>query len=367
MRIHIAYSDRHYRPNQPNPRSEWFSCAQIARHTFEAFIAAGYEVTYGDAVPEGKIDLLWTSRILRRTPNVGRMIYFAPIAHWGCVRSRMRAASGRLHGAEGDGFFSDQRLSAYTKTLLQSDRIVLIGNQIIQNSFSDEMKVLGAKLVLIECGVDTERYTAIDTSSPRANQFVHTATSFSVRKGTDCLVGAWAKVADKIPEARLMLLGREGDVEVNGWANSRADVELAGDFVGGSVDYIQKLSSSRWVVLPSVAEGQAGTLLEAMACGCVPIATRASGVDAECYGGAAVTSLTPEALADAMLTATRCWDAESPAEVRNQVCRRHGWADFRARIVEIVTQAADGYSMAKGAMSSSFLAQLYVLRKRLAK
>ncbi len=57
------------------------------------------------------------------------------------------------------------------------------------------------------------------------------------------------------------------------------------------------------LVLPSLAEGQAGTLLEAMSCGCIPIATPQTGVDAAAYGGTLIASASVEAVAEAMIAA----------------------------------------------------------------
>ena len=54
-------------------------------------------------------------------------------------------------------------------------------------------------------------------------------------------------------------------------------------------------------VLPSLSEGQAGVILEAMACGCPVIATRESGVDFEPGCGVTVPVADPDALAQAII------------------------------------------------------------------
>jgi glycosyltransferase involved in cell wall biosynthesis len=43
--------------------------------------------------------------------------------------------------------------------------------------------------------------------------------------------------------------------------------------------YHELLSSCRFAYIPTWVEGQMGTVLEAIAAGCVPITTRASGID----------------------------------------------------------------------------------------
>jgi glycosyltransferase involved in cell wall biosynthesis len=53
----------------------------------------------------------------------------------------------------------------------------------------------------------------------------------------------------------------------HGWIDSRAP------------EYARILQGCRFAYVPTYEEGQMGSLLEAMHCGCVPITTRASGID----------------------------------------------------------------------------------------
>ncbi|VGO14806.1 GDP-mannose-dependent alpha-(1-6)-phosphatidylinositol monomannoside mannosyltransferase [Pontiella desulfatans] len=62
----------------------------------------------------------------------------------------------------------------------------------------------------------------------------------------------------------------------------------------------QEYARTDLFVLPSLSEGQAGVLLEAMACGCAVMATRESGVDFEPGCGVTVPVGNPRALADAI-------------------------------------------------------------------
>ena len=92
-------------------------------------------------------------------------------------------------------------------------------------------------------------------------------------------------------------------------------------------------------VLPSLAEGQAGVILEAMACGCPVIATRESGVDFEPGCGITVPSRNAEALAQAIMTVI------GDRDCRNQLARgalrqaeSFSMEKWKERLVEVVQE-----------------------------
>lgn len=337
MRLHIAYSDRHFHPDAANPRAEWFSCSQIAQHTHRAFRDQGWELSYGDLVPDTPLDLLWTNRIAPRKKNVLRQVYFASVAHYAMVRDAVRKASSIQRGREGHGFYPSSTLRAYYRNLHESDRIVAIGNPRILETFHTYSPSLQQRFQLMDCGVDYTHYNAADNTLKHPT-FVHAVTHFSYRKGSDLVFTAWPEFAARHPECRLLLLGREGDVAIPAEFKSRADVVVGGEFSSGSTEYISQLSDSRWVLLPSLAEGQAGTLLEAMSCGCVPVATPESGITASDYSGLTIPEATKDAVLDALLKASKAWTADKATEVRILVKKRHDWNLFRQTLVDIAKQ-----------------------------
>lgn len=94
------------------------------------------------------------------------------------------------------------------------------------------------------------------------------------------------------------------------------------------------------LVLPSLSEGQAGVVLEAMACGCPVIATRESGVDFEPSCGVTVPVRDAAALAAALC------DVVGDREKRDQLAQgalRQSQAftmeAWKRRLVDVVTEA----------------------------
>ena len=334
-RIHLSYSDRHFHPDRINQETEWYSCAQIAKFMWRV-LKDNYEiVTYGDEVPKDKIDLLWTNRLLTKNSNVARMATFASVAHYAFVaRQVLKERKLDLH-LKPEGSYSIKDRWRHWLTLSHSDLILAIGNETIAKSFSSQEH--HDNINIINCGIDSSRFIA-PFDANRKIIFIHNATRFSIRKGSHIVADAWKKVSPLLPEAKLLLMGRDGDVDMFEQLRGASKVVFYGEYKSGSSEYVKQLGLSRWVVLPSLAEGQAGTLLEAMSCGCVPIASKATGVDAELYGGYALVPNTVDELAQAMLCAAREWTSEQSRNVRNKTVKYHSWNIFEENILKFTNQ-----------------------------
>lgn len=300
-------------------------------HFWKALSGDGVRVTYGDVVPDESIDVLWTNRDDVWKPTVARMAYFASIGHYSYVTKQVRAVSKYATSQPAQGLCSFAERWKHWLTLSRSMLVMVIGNRRIKASF--EPALYGQEILLINCGIDTDHFK-VDLSQMRQPLFVHNATRFSVRKGSHVVAQAWRRVVGELGGAKLVLLGRPGDFSIAASLNDVPNVEYRGEYIGGSREYIETIGTARWVVLPSVAEGQAGTLLEAMSCGCVPIASRDTGVDAEQYGGYVIEPNDSETLAAMLRRAYAEWNVKQPEHTRETVVARHGWPDFERHIRE---------------------------------
>jgi len=99
--------------------------------------------------------------------------------------------------------------------------------------------------------------------------------------------------------------GLELDVRVAGvscnevsWMSNAGELSCLGNLPMDMMHH--EFEQADVFVLPSLSEGQAGVVLEAMACGCPVIATRESGIDFEPGCGIAIPSRDSEALANAI-------------------------------------------------------------------
>ncbi len=83
-----------------------------------------------------------------------------------------------------------------------------------------------------------------------------------------------------------------------GWIQNRDELNCLGNVPMDQM--CREFEQAEVFVLPSLSEGQAGVLLEAMACGCPVIATRESGVDFKPGCGITIPAGNAESLADAI-------------------------------------------------------------------
>jgi len=85
-------------------------------------------------------------------------------------------------------------------------------------------------------------------------------------KGLDRLLAAWPQVLDRVPSARVVIAGREGDqTPVLMDLAARAGLDPRGVFLGHRTDMGDLLAAADVFVMPSRREGLPGALLEAMA------------------------------------------------------------------------------------------------------
>lgn len=178
-------------------------------------------------------------------------------------------------------------VSCRNALLKRAARFISISDEIHQEYRAAEIK--SARIESIPNGIDTNRFAPVDPPEGRAAlrarlgltgpTFLFTGRIHPI-KGLDVLLRAWLRLAQEVPDARLVLLGA-GTAE--GFEN-----ELAGfvaehglqdsvTFAGPVSDVRPYLQAADAFVLPSRREGLSISLLEAMSAELPVIATRTSG------------------------------------------------------------------------------------------
>jgi len=151
-----------------------------------------------------------------------------------------------------------------------------------------------AKICIVPYGSSVKPVKNINTETPPGR--ILFAGRDALRKGLHVLADA---------AHRLRSRGHELNVRVAGLSESQVSwMPYAGelDCLGSlPMDMMQQeFYQADVFVLPSLSEGQAGVVLEAMACGCPVVATRESGVDFETGCGVTVPVCDSSALANAI-------------------------------------------------------------------
>ncbi len=204
-----------------------------------------------------------------------------------------------------------------------------------------------AEVVVAPHGVDTDRFRPVEPHP--GSDVAHLAAlderlagdrpllvfvgTLEPRKDVPTLVGAFAAVASRHPDALLVLAGGPG------WGADDVDEAVSASGVGrrivrtgyvGDEDIAALLRSATAVVYPSLYEGFGLPALEALACGAPLVTTR--GTAMEEVAGASAVLVAPgdtDALSDALDAVLRgTGDGRAAAERRSlgfEIVGRHSW------------------------------------------
>jgi glycosyltransferase involved in cell wall biosynthesis len=167
-------------------------------------------------------------------------------------------------------------------------RIIAVSDAVRDDIISSNFNFLAVKVVAIYNGIDVEPFidskltreaAKIRLGIPGKNVFVYGTVGRLVEtKGQSILLQAFAKVYEQCPQSCLVLAGG-GRLEskLRGLA-AELDIKESVIFLSHRHDIPEVLKAYDIFVLPSVAEGLPGALLEAMATGLPVIASRVGGV-----------------------------------------------------------------------------------------
>ncbi len=339
-RIHISYSDVHFHPQQPRNGKFFYSCSQTAYHLWTALSEKYERVTYGNAVPKEPLDLLWTQNEHRGFSHIARVAFIATGSN-GIFNNRQIQEAQRVAGLQNSEVIKRDwrppgRLWTNFLAVAKSDAVLIKGNTRILEGYHRYSSAFRDTYSLINNGIVFEQQRSFGAARDPLT-FVYPVTLMCLRKGAHVLAPAWREFAREFPQARLLILGREGDVDLRRELQACPNVEFLGEFQSGSDHYVSSLNRARWVIFPSLAEGQAGTLLESMACGCIPIASRESGIDADQYGGLVIEPNTSAQLLAQLRLAAADRETDRHDRVLARMAEVHDWKRFEQRVLETTT------------------------------
>jgi glycosyltransferase involved in cell wall biosynthesis len=296
MRVLLSYSAEHFDPDLPmEEQIHWGTSANVISRTIYSALSRRGDVTFIDAAqpdlaPRGPFDLFvgiqrnFGAILERSSPDAGILaaVNMHPAEHNELLLDfvvRERLPSSALHAL--DVHDVDERARA----LEAADSILLFGNGRTLASYTRH-GIASEKIRLLSYGVDLRNGSASNGSSGRGREvrILYSASEIGLRKGFDIVaslaedvdlegLGAHLHIAGAAtyPHYRAKLAELEERLAPrltnHGW------LEPSGE------EYRRLLESSDYLLFPSLEEGQAGSVLDAMACGVIPLVSPNSGLD----------------------------------------------------------------------------------------
>src|ERR1700761_3219263 len=274
----LCYFDSYFKPGAAAPLSN-HSAGQIASHLYGILGEHG-PVTYLDAEerPTGlAADLFvghfWNYLEVSRRSRFKKKIAFYAISDPDRRRHLLYSLAERFGVPVPTWDFPPAHFD-HPASMRDADLVLLAGNSFTLETFAPEWR---HKIRLLNYSVDASLY-AEAASTPKQNDLCYVATQCGLRKGFMDVLMTWSGVDTRGSRLHVIggieppwdnLLSRydNGSIVYHGWIDSH------------SPRYAEIIGRCRFAYIPTYEEGQMGSLLEAMHCGCVPITTRASGID----------------------------------------------------------------------------------------
>jgi glycosyltransferase involved in cell wall biosynthesis len=214
---------------------------------------------------------LWR-KLGRETPDIFFLCTALPNI-WGRIAGRLRKLPLVLGSCRGGG----APVRQHERWLWRLTRHIVCNSLALMDVMA-ELGVPREHMSFIANGVDTRHFQPGDLPFPRREPIVLCVARLVEDKDHACLLDAFAKVLEHMPEARLRLIG-EGPLEAKLRARMAA-TPLTGsvELLPATTDVAACCRSARAFALSSRQEGTPNVLLEAMACGLPAVATRVGGI-----------------------------------------------------------------------------------------
>lgn len=278
LRCVLSYFKEYFDPCGNAPCAS-HSAGQIASQLYETLGQIG-EVSYYDSgdPPRGLTADLYVGHFWNFADFCGGNRFRRKIAFYAASDPDRMCSTLEALAAQLDVPFPawDMPPAAFDheETMRLADTVLHVGNPLTRQTFPKRWQ---RKIRLLNYSVDVQRY-AQEVDVERRREFCYVATECGLRKGFLDVLQAWRNIEPgasrlhaiggmKVPWDQILQEHNTGNVVYHGWIDSQSD------------DYLRLLKSCRFAHIPTYVEGQMGSLLEVIFAGCIPITTRAAGVD----------------------------------------------------------------------------------------
>ncbi|MEA2440680.1 MAG: hypothetical protein QOH76_2104 [Thermoleophilaceae bacterium] len=298
MRILLSYSVAHFDPSTPRERQErWGNSANVISRTLYELLGKHGDVTFVDAFDPPDLAGQRFDLFVGIWPNFRKML-----AASGAERSVFVAVN--MHPAEHNrlllDFVVEQQLPSDALTTIDildaeeigraieaADHVLCFGNVATYNSFV-EHGVPKRKVRVVNYGSGSAPPAEDESPPPPAiggeTHILYAASEIGLRKGFDIVRGAATRARLERLNAHLHVVGAASYPhyrrELAALEESLGDrMTNHGWVAAGSDEYRELRRRCQFLLFPSLEEGQAGTVLDAMQHGVIPLISANCGVD----------------------------------------------------------------------------------------
>jgi glycosyltransferase involved in cell wall biosynthesis/SAM-dependent methyltransferase len=329
-----------------------FSNFGIARNLVRVLAALGYEVDvveystmnyradahYDLFVGHGGMNWEHLSRTVARDAV---KVYFATGAHW---RLANRAAAERHAAFEARRGIRlpYERWVTYSEEFAyhDADGIVCLGNKQVVEGFPEHPLCIPINNATYPDGHYAPGQKDFESGRHR---FLFFGSVGSLHKGLDLVLEAFSEL-----DAELYCAGRFEPAFLDAYRHeieTRPTIKIVGWVPFGSAAYYELMNRCNFVILPSCAEGQPGSVLDAMNLGLIPIVSKACHINVEPFG-VEIDPPSIKAIRDCvqrMRDLPVSWQRERSRQAREACLRDHseeGFVQELRRAIETIIRAA---------------------------
>jgi glycosyltransferase involved in cell wall biosynthesis len=287
----LSYITGPFKLSTDDPSNSQFSYTGIARSIVRVLNELGYVVDVVEwldtvFVPKKKYDLFIGhggcnfENIARNLPSHVIKIYFSTGIYWQEFNPREEERFRWLEKRRGIRLPYDRWIQYSEEYANESaDGIICLGNQVAKDSYSKFPLVIN----LNNAAYHDDRYdrTKKDFASGR-DKFLFFSGWGNVHKGLDLLLEAFAQVDAHlyICQAISPDFHKVYRQELEDFPN----IHLMGHVPIRSPEFYELVDRCNFVILPSCAEGQPGSVVDCMHQGLIPVVSRESNIDTGDYG-----------------------------------------------------------------------------------
>ena len=295
MKILFSYSHAHYDPRIPEENHQyWQSSASILARSFYQELLQHGEVTYIDRDDFQSVEGMEFDLFVGIIENYGKILDRIKVKKTLLLtvnmhpkeRNRILRSASREFGLPVDGLARWDLVNEREMELAieKAQGILCVGNDVTVRSFLDN-GVARSKIRRLNYGLDARAATKLELKPVQGSRrFIYSASEIGLRKGFDLLADLLRQMEEQQLDYHLDIIGTASSPHYQARLEkllklNSSKITFHGWLDSAKQSYKDVLASAQFLIFPTLEEGQAGTVLDGMSHGLIPLISARAGVD----------------------------------------------------------------------------------------